>query len=416
MVQRSLTLGGVTWPRIGSLVAGAGMIVSSVLTMQHFFAANYPESIFEGSFCDLSAFFNCDSSAYSAIAAVAGVPLGYFGVVVGAMVVLGAVFPSTAFERTNRSIALATGLGVVALFAYSVFVLGSLCLLCSGFYIAALASLWLFWRFGIDSDAPSRVTRFLQPSVAHMATATIVMVSGAYAVALFHDAKRDAQTGVAARVVEQYFELPEVPWPSVVSPFMKVQSTEAFEDAAIQVVEYADFLCTDCQYLNEQLNRLSEEFAGEINIAFQFFPLDAACNAIVAKNKHPGACELSYLAAYDPAKFRAIHDEVFSNLVAARNPAWRQDLARRYGVEAALSDSATVALVHRLMNTGAEYDKTHELYEHGIRSTPTMIINNRMVIGTFPYEQLRSIFRALVELRRPGEEPRFLENWVDSDD
>ena len=74
----SLTLEGWTWKRVTSLAAGAGMAVASYMTIRHFFAANYPESIWEGSFCDISAFFNCDSSAYSSISAIAGVPIGVF--------------------------------------------------------------------------------------------------------------------------------------------------------------------------------------------------------------------------------------------------------------------------------------------------------------------------------------------------
>ncbi|MDH3458719.1 MAG: DsbA family protein [Gemmatimonadota bacterium] len=68
------------------------------------------------------------------------------------------------------------------------------------------------------------------------------------------------------------------------------------------------------------------------------------------------------------------------------------------------------------MRTGAEYEKNRELYAHGIPSTPTIIINRRMVIGTFPYGQLRAIFRALVDRQRSGVERRFLENWVEGGD
>jgi protein-disulfide isomerase len=204
--------------------------------------------------------------------------------------------------------------------------------------------------------------------------------------------------------------LPIVESPSVISPYWTARSTENFEDAPIQVIEYADLLCSDCLYLHEQMVQLKEEFKGKINVVFQFFPLDAQCNQVVEKDKHPGACDLSYMAAYDPAKFNAIHDEVFANFQAAKTEEWRAELARKYGVEAALEDAETIALLQSLIETGSEYEKTSEMYSHGIRSTPTMILNNRMVIGTFPIEQLRAIFQALVDEHDGGE--KFMENWM----
>ncbi len=64
-------------------------------------------------------------------------PLAYFGVMVGGLVGLGAVFPSAALERTNRAIALLNVIGVIGLFLYSVAYLRSLCLLCTGYYVFA---------------------------------------------------------------------------------------------------------------------------------------------------------------------------------------------------------------------------------------------------------------------------------------
>jgi uncharacterized membrane protein/protein-disulfide isomerase len=408
----SLTLEGWTWKRVTSLAAGAGMAVASYMTIRHFFAANYPESIWEGSFCDISAFFNCDSSAYSSISAIAGVPIGVFGAILGGMVVLGALIPSAALERTNKSLALANGVGVVTLALYSVFVLGSLCLLCTGFYVSSLISLFLFWRYGVDSDAGGVVSRWLQPSVAILVVLALFTATQAWAAMRYHEAKRDAQSGgVAARVVKQYFGLPEVEWPSEISEYRTASATDDFEAAPIRIVEYVDPLCSDCKYLYEQMLLLKDEFEGQMNVAFQFFPLEAKCNDVVDKDKHPGACEMSYLAAYDPEKFAPIMDEVFANFEAAKTPEWRADLARRYGVEAATSDSVTIAKVARQIATGAEYDKTSDQYAHGIRSTPTMIINNRMVIGTFPYEQLRAIFQALVDEAETG--GQFMESWED---
>jgi predicted DsbA family dithiol-disulfide isomerase len=62
-----------------------------------------------------------------------------------------------------------------------------------------------------------------------------------------------------------------------------------------------------------------------------------------------------------------------------------------------------------------EYEKSSEDYAYGIRSTPTMIINNRMVIGTLPYEQLKAIFQALDDEAERGSSG-FIEGWEPTGD
>jgi protein-disulfide isomerase len=285
-----------------------------------------------------------------------------------------------------------------------------LCLLCTGFYIFSILSFILFWFFGIDKGKRSIIKRLLQPSLKMLVTFACITALGAYGMVQYHDAVKDAQAAVSLRIVKQFHELPVVGNPSFISPYWTVRSTENFEDAPIQVIEFSDFTCPDCLFLTIQLNKLKEEFAGKINIVFQFFPLEGKCNTVVDKDIHPGACELAYIAAHDPAQFLAIHDELFANFNAARNPEWRLELARRYGVEEALHDPATQEMVRTVIDTGVEYEKTSDQYAHGIRSTPTMIINGRMIIGTLPYEQLQAIFQDLVD-EYEGR-TRFIEQWV----
>jgi len=409
-MEKSLTLGETPWPRFFSFVSGIGMMVASLLTVQHYFKANFPESIFEGSFCDISAFLNCDSSAFSPLSQIMGIPLGYFGLVVGVLVALGALFPSERFERTNTFIAIFNALGVVVLFLYTVFILGSLCLLCSGFYLFSLLSLFLFWRYGIGRGEERFPGRYLRPSIKMLLTFGIMAAIGAYGMMAFHDAKEDAQTGVSLSIVKQFYELPVVGNPSFVSPFWTARATENFEDAPIHVVEYVDLLCPDCLFLAQQLDQLKEEFAGKLNIAIQLFPLEGKCNDIVDKNLHPGACDVSLYAMYDPSKFLKIHDEIFANFREARSAEWRLEMAERHGVTEAVNDPETQALLQKIIQTGAEYEKTSDRFAYGIRSTPTMIINGRMIIGTLPLEHMRSIFHALIEEHEGGK--GFIENWV----
>jgi uncharacterized membrane protein/protein-disulfide isomerase len=409
-MNKSLTLDGVTGPRILSFISGLGMAVASALTVQHFFLANYPETIFEGSFCDISAFFNCDSSAFSAISQVMGIPIGMFGFIVGALVMMGAVYPSRKFEKTNSFISLVNIVGVIFLFAYSIFINQSLCLFCLGYYVFSFLSFVLFFMFS-EADKKDFFSRFFNPSFKMLFTFALIAALASYGMVEYHETRKDAQEAVAVRVVKQFYELPVVGNPSFISPYWTVRSTEVFEEAPIHIVEYGDYLCSDCLYLEQQLNRLKEEFSGRINVAFQFFPLEGQCNQVVEKDIHPGACELVYYAAADPGQFPVIHNEIFANFNKARSdPQWRKELAKRYGVYELAQDPSVKEIVNMIIDTGREYERTSDQYDYGIRSTPTMIINGRMVIGTLPYKQMRALFQALVE-EHEGRK-KFIENWV----
>lgn len=402
-----------SWLRLARLALGGAMAVVAAITMGHFYAARFPASLAAAAACRADSFFNCANTALAPVAMIHGVPIGYFGFMLGALVALGALVPSPRLERTNRVLVLIGAVLALLLSLYALVWLRSLCFACTGYTLLVLATATLFWPWG-GIGAEREVASPFAASLPHLVAFAAATLVGAWGVSLYWTAKVEARTGdAAARVVHQYFALDTVPPPSVLSPYWTVRSTARFEDAPIQIVEFGDLLCSDCRFFAEQLHRLAPEFPGQINVAFQFFPLEARCNDVVTKDLHPGACDLAYVAAYHPERFGRIHDEVFANFTKAkRDPAWRAQLARRYGAEAALTDSATHARVRRLIRTGAEYQKTSDRYVAGIRSTPTLIVNGRMIIGTLPDEQMRAIFRAIVD-QRLGRGKRFIESWVE---
>ncbi len=88
---------------------------------------------------------------------------------------------------------------------------------------------------------------------------------------------------------------------------------------------------------------------------------------------------------------------------------------RRYGLEAALTSPATAEILRKIIETGAEYEKTSDKFSHGIRSTPTIIINGRMIIGTLPDDHMRAIFASLISGGAQGQGAgKFIENWVET--
>lgn len=135
MEKKSLTLRRINPISILHLIVSILVILSSYVSLRHFFLANFPTSIYEGSFCDFSTFFNCDNSAFSFIADIFGVPLGYFGIAVGLASLMGIFFPSEAFERTNKFLNFFNVLGIAGLLFISVFILKSVCLYCIAYYL-----------------------------------------------------------------------------------------------------------------------------------------------------------------------------------------------------------------------------------------------------------------------------------------
>jgi predicted DsbA family dithiol-disulfide isomerase len=401
--QKAYWLGGL------SFLAGLGMIVCSAQAMEHFYAANYPAATFQGEFCDLTHYCNCDSFDYSELSQLGHVPIAYLGLMAGFLICLGAAIPSLALERTSRSVCGLNLAGICCLFVAATISLKAVCPLLAGYLLfSILSTVILVYRpSGAESPRPWR-SRFT-PELRLALVIFVIFISGAYGLRAFSASKEEA---LVYRAVEQYFSLTRVKLPSFISPYWTVRSTERFEDAPIRVIAFSDLICDNSLYVDQNLGRLKEDFRGQMNVVWQFFPLEAKCNQVSGKDKHPGACEAAYMAAYNPAKFGQLHDQLLAHWEEAADPGWRRNLARQYGVEAGLTDTPTQELVQKIIQTGTEYEKTSNRYQYGIRSTPTMIVNERLIIGTFTYEQLRAIFQRLVD-EQQGKRARYMENWPD---
>ena len=266
--------------------------------------------------------------------------------------------------------------------------------------------LLLAFRKRISPSEPARFAqKWLRPSFKPLAIFLVIFAVGAYTLRALQGAKRQAT------FVAQYFSLPMVKLPTPLSHYWVVHSTDRFEDATIRVVEFSDVICDNSKVLNEALERLDRDFPGKMNVVFQFFPLETKCNHVVDKNKHPGACEAALIAAYDPTKFRQIQDDFFAHYYAAQKPEWRRELASRYGVEAAFTDAKTAQIVQEMIQTGAQYPPTSNEYPYGIRSVPTVILNERMIIGSLTYDQFRLICQAIID--KQTDKRQFIESWYD---
>lgn len=166
--------------RVSVFIAAVAMGVFSILTLQHYFATNYPVGGAASICSEASPLLNCAAAASSPIAAIAQIPIGYFGLCVAMLFAVGAIIGTDQFEGTNRLIALVNVVGVVGLFLYSLLHVHAICPLCAGYYVSSIvAFLCLFAR-----------KRFLRFSIQHLAAWVLVAAIGAWGMREYHEARK----------------------------------------------------------------------------------------------------------------------------------------------------------------------------------------------------------------------------------
>ena len=151
--KKSLTLNGMTGLNFLFILNAIAMIATSAYLTSHFYETLYPTQLGgAATLCNVSNFFNCDSATYSVLSNIAGVPISFFGIIVGAIFLISALMPSEQLERTSSALSKYNAIGCVLLFFFSIGALGSLCPFCTAcrgrggtFSCTALGPLFFAW-------------------------------------------------------------------------------------------------------------------------------------------------------------------------------------------------------------------------------------------------------------------------------
>ncbi len=153
--KKSLTLNGMTGINFLFILNAAAMIGVSIYLTSHFYEVLYPTKLGGAStLCNISNFFNCDAATYSKISNIAGVPISFFGIIVGLLFLFSSLMPSEALEKTSSAVSKYNFIGCVALFVFSLGALGSLCPFCTLYYVLSGIAFALLWMKGINSWVP----------------------------------------------------------------------------------------------------------------------------------------------------------------------------------------------------------------------------------------------------------------------
>jgi uncharacterized membrane protein/predicted DsbA family dithiol-disulfide isomerase len=376
--RKSLTLNGLSGLNFLFIINAAVMIGVSIYLSSHFYSTLYPTQLNTGeSLCNLSSFFNCDTATYSPVSNIAGIPIAFFGIVIGLFFLVTSLMPSENMEKTASAISKYNIIGCVGLFLYSLVALGSLCPFCTVYYILSGIAFFLLWKKGIDSWVPDLKV---------LGTIGTIIIIGGFFMYSTTKEKEDVKGKLNLSVVEQFRKLPDLGSPDIESPFKIHMATEKFADAPIRITVFSDFQCPFCKVVSNQLPDLIRRYPKQINIQYMFFPLDAKCNSNIKGRFHEYACDAAYLAACDEKKFHSLHDEIFANQEKLESGIL-PELAKKNGLTGCFENEEIKNKVIAAINQGTKFN---------LKSTPTIIVNGKKIEGTIPSNQFFAIFEDIL--------------------
>jgi len=346
------------------------------------------------SFCDVNATFSCTQAYQSEYGRLFGAPVsilgaGYFAALL-ALLTLGRRLEALASYLLLASL---VGLAFVLYLAWAtIFVLGTLCLLCLATYAAVVG---LFFVSGAAAsipviDVPDRLSRDLRRLVSAPAAlvAAVAIVGGtAVSAAVFPS---DPATQTAASSAAGPRAPQEVQEPPLTDE-QKAQVRASFdqqprmivpadaEGAKVVIVKFNDYQCPPCRQTFELYLPIKDKWnaqaPGQVKFITRDFPLEGECNASVPGGSHQAACEAAAAVRMARAvgKADALEHWLFDNQPTLSPERVREGLKEVAGIADFDARYATVIpAVKSDTALGASL---------GVSSTPTFFINGVRIPG-----------------------------------
>jgi len=170
------------------------------------------------------------------------------------------------------------------------------------------------------------------------------------------------------------------------SPYRKVAVPEDApssgpKHAKVTIVEWSDFECHYCGYVNSTLAQLKEKYGEDVRVVFRHLPMLFHPNAKLAAE--------ASMAAHEQGRFWEYHDQLF-----AHQRALDRTSLERYAQELKLDMGRfRAALDSGKFRSRVEADMA-EGEAVGVLGTPTFFINGYMLSGAQPFDSFGEVIDA----------------------
>jgi uncharacterized membrane protein/protein-disulfide isomerase len=371
--------------------AAIGLAAAASSTWVHYRILNDPTY---ASFCDVSATLNCTDAYTSRFGDFGGVPVALFGLLffAGVLGLIALCSPSKAAAPNLPGYVFAAstiGLAVVLYLAYaSYIILGVVCLLCLGTYVAVIG---LFLISGAATNVPLtslpmrilddltllvRTPRALTAAVVFIAAAVaaIMVFPEQHVTAAVNTGDGEQAQAVPTASAQQIQQLEQ--W---LSQQPRVSVMAPSDGAAVVILKFNDYQCPGCGQTYRDykpvLAKWAKQAPGKVKFITKDYPLERQCNQFVAQDLHSGACEAAVAVrlAREKGKADAMEEWLYANQPAMNPDTVKKAAATVGGVtDFDTRFAGTLELVKADVAQGAQLK---------IGGTPTFFVNGMQLPG-----------------------------------
>ncbi len=155
------------------------------------------------------------------------------------------------------------------------------------------------------------------------------------------------------------------------------------DTATVTIEEYSDFQCPACKQIEPTLEKILQEFPGQVKLVYNDFPL---------RTIHPNGAAAAEAGqcAFAQNAFWEYHDLLFQ-----RQSLWSPEVALdpifiSYAVELGLDQVAFSACLASDETIASITEDETEGNQASVNSTPTIFVNGERMIGP-SYDELRAV-------------------------
>lgn len=364
------------------VIAIIGLADSIYLALSHY---RVHTDVGYSSFCAVSRALNCDTVSTSPYAVFLGIPVAIWGVIGYLFAVFIVFLTGSRIAQKQRFwpilfwTALIYSIGSLVLAGVSTFLINSYCIMCIVTYVVNFALLYYAWfinnRYGNASlfkgvVIDARVLWSLKKIILPVAAGFLILI------------------GVLMTGMPEYWQMKPPPLKQSM-PRGLTQDGHPWigaRDPELTIVEFTDYLCTQCRVKHFYLRRLIAQNPGKIKLIHRHFPMDHKYNPLVKKPYHIGSGTLALFSIY-----AAKHDKFWK----ANDMFFQMDQSTGAISTEKIADVLDLdpkGLLYAKQNRQILYQLQKDIekgLQHGLTGTPGYIINGNVYQGYIPPEILK---------------------------